>query len=138
MLVGCFNLCALVSEVEVLLLLNHIESLIHFIKFCIQLETCSDGVLFSFFFFALSSPESVIQRFEQRAYAVDSRGVVEYLRALLATNAIAEYLPDEQSGKPSSLPSLVLGCAYFFSVFNFAMKAYVISINYIASLLHTR
>lgn len=23
------------------------------------------------------------------------------------TNAIAEYLPDEQSGKPSSLPSLV-------------------------------
>ncbi|XP_022888904.1 ATP-dependent zinc metalloprotease FTSH 11, chloroplastic/mitochondrial-like [Olea europaea var. sylvestris] len=53
------------------------------------------------------SPKSVIQRFEQRAYAVDSRGVVEYLRALLATNAIAEYLPDEQSGKPSSLPSLL-------------------------------
>ncbi|CAA3013185.1 ATP-dependent zinc metalloprotease FTSH 11, chloroplastic mitochondrial [Olea europaea subsp. europaea] len=54
-----------------------------------------------------SFPKSVIQRFEQRAYAVDSRGVVEYLRALLATNAIAEYLPDERSGKPSSLPSLL-------------------------------
>ncbi|KAK6135345.1 hypothetical protein DH2020_030933 [Rehmannia glutinosa] len=53
------------------------------------------------------SPESVIQRFEQRAHAVDSRGVAEYLRALVATNAIAEYLPDEQSGKPSSLPSLL-------------------------------
>ncbi|KAI3471203.1 hypothetical protein Pfo_027866 [Paulownia fortunei] len=53
------------------------------------------------------SPEAVIQRFEQRAHAVDSRGVAEYLRALVATNAIAEYLPDEQSGKPSSLPSLL-------------------------------
>lgn len=53
------------------------------------------------------SPESVIRRFEQRAHAVDSRGVAEYMRALVATNAIAEYLPDEQSGKPSSLPSLV-------------------------------
>ncbi|KAL2527409.1 ATP-dependent zinc metalloprotease FTSH 11 [Abeliophyllum distichum] len=53
------------------------------------------------------SPESVIQRFEQRAHAVDSRGVAEYLRALVATNAIAEYLPDEQLGKPSSLPSLL-------------------------------
>lgn len=59
------------------------------------------------FLFALFSPESVIQRFEQRAHAVDSRGVAEYLRALVATNAISEYLPDEQSGKPSSLPSLV-------------------------------
>ncbi|CAA0812977.1 ATP-dependent zinc metalloprotease FTSH 11-chloroplastic/mitochondrial [Striga hermonthica] len=53
------------------------------------------------------NPESVIQRFEQRAHAVDSTGVAEYLRALVATNAIAEYLPDEQSGKPSSLPSLL-------------------------------
>ncbi|OIT32905.1 PREDICTED: ATP-dependent zinc metalloprotease FTSH 11, chloroplastic/mitochondrial [Nicotiana attenuata] len=53
------------------------------------------------------SPESVIRRFEQRAHAVDSRGVAEYLRALVATNAIGEYLPDEQSGKPSSLPSLL-------------------------------
>ncbi|KAL1550695.1 ATP-dependent zinc metalloprotease FTSH 11, chloroplastic/mitochondrial, variant 2 [Salvia divinorum] len=53
------------------------------------------------------SPESVIQRFEQRVHAVDSRGVVEYLRALVSTNAISEYLPDEQSGKPSSLPSLL-------------------------------
>ncbi|KZV36443.1 ATP-dependent zinc metalloprotease FTSH 11, chloroplastic/mitochondrial-like [Dorcoceras hygrometricum] len=53
------------------------------------------------------SPESVIQRFEQRAHIVDSRGVAEYIRALVATNAIAEYLPDEQSGKASSLPSLL-------------------------------
>ncbi|XP_049393949.1 ATP-dependent zinc metalloprotease FTSH 11, chloroplastic/mitochondrial [Solanum stenotomum] len=53
------------------------------------------------------SPESVIRRFEQRAHAVDSRGVAEYMRALVATNAIAEYLPDELSGKPSSLPSLL-------------------------------
>lgn len=53
------------------------------------------------------SPESVIKRFEQREHAVDSRGVAEYLRALVATNAISEYLPDEQSGKPSSLPTLL-------------------------------
>ncbi|KAF5743471.1 ATP-dependent zinc metalloprotease FTSH 11 chloroplastic/mitochondrial [Tripterygium wilfordii] len=53
------------------------------------------------------SPESVIKRFEQRDHAVDSRGVAEYLRALVITNAIAEYLPDEQSGKPSSLPALL-------------------------------
>ncbi|XP_009589655.1 ATP-dependent zinc metalloprotease FTSH 11, chloroplastic/mitochondrial isoform X1 [Nicotiana tomentosiformis] len=53
------------------------------------------------------SPESVIRRFEQRAHAVDSRGVAEYLRALVTTNVISEYLPDEQSGKPSSLPSLL-------------------------------
>lgn len=53
------------------------------------------------------SPESVIKRFEQRYYAVDSRGVAEYLRALVITNAIADYLPDEQSGKPSSLPTLL-------------------------------
>ncbi|EHA8591074.1 putative ATP-dependent zinc metalloprotease FTSH 11, chloroplastic/mitochondrial [Cocos nucifera] len=52
------------------------------------------------------SPESVIRRFEQRNYAVDSKGVAEYLRALVATNTLAEYLPDEQSGKPSSLPTL--------------------------------
>ncbi|KAL2921937.1 ATP-dependent zinc metalloprotease FTSH 11 chloroplastic/mitochondrial [Bienertia sinuspersici] len=53
------------------------------------------------------SPESVIKRFEQRDLAVDSRGIIEYLRAMVATNAIAEYLPDEQSGKPSSLPTLL-------------------------------
>ncbi|KAI9109396.1 hypothetical protein K1719_019450 [Acacia pycnantha] len=35
------------------------------------------------------SPESVIKRFEERDRAVDSRGVVEYLRALVATNVIA-------------------------------------------------
>ncbi|KAI4324990.1 hypothetical protein MLD38_030427 [Melastoma candidum] len=53
------------------------------------------------------SPELVVKRFEQRDHAVDSRGVVEYLRALVITNAIADYLPDEQSGKPSSLPTLL-------------------------------
>ncbi|XP_047333553.1 ATP-dependent zinc metalloprotease FTSH 11, chloroplastic/mitochondrial [Impatiens glandulifera] len=53
------------------------------------------------------SPEAVIKRFEQRDHAVDSKGVAEYIRALVATNAIAEYLPDEQLGKPSSLPALL-------------------------------
>ncbi|KAF8380084.1 hypothetical protein HHK36_027554 [Tetracentron sinense] len=53
------------------------------------------------------SPESVIRRFEQRDHAVNSRGVAEYIRAIVVTNAIAEYLPDEQSGKPSSLPTLL-------------------------------
>lgn len=53
------------------------------------------------------SPESVIKRFEQRDHAVDSRGVAEYLRALVVTNAITEYLPDEETGKPSSLPTLL-------------------------------
>ncbi|KAL0646254.1 hypothetical protein Bca4012_044545 [Brassica carinata] len=53
-------------------------------------------------------PEAVVQRFEQREHAVDSRGVAEYIRALVITNAIADYLPDELSGKPSTLPTLVL------------------------------
>ncbi|WVY89593.1 hypothetical protein V8G54_035107 [Vigna mungo] len=53
------------------------------------------------------SPESVIKRFEQRDRAVDSRGVAEYLRALVITNAISEYLPDEDSGKTSGLPILL-------------------------------
>nr|QKY65088.1 chloroplast ATP-dependent zinc metalloprotease FTSH11 [Passiflora tenuiloba] len=53
------------------------------------------------------SPESVIKRFEQREHASDSRGVAEYLRALVVTDAIADYLPDPQSGKPSSLPALL-------------------------------
>lgn len=69
---------------------------------------------FLFFYFNLynyvffPSPESVITRFEERDRAVDSRGVAEYLRALVVTNAIAEYLPDEESGKPSGLPNLVI------------------------------
>ncbi|KAF7148735.1 hypothetical protein RHSIM_Rhsim03G0200000 [Rhododendron simsii] len=53
------------------------------------------------------SPEDVIRRFELRDHAVDSRGVAEYIKALVVTNAIAEYLPNEQSGRPSSLPSLL-------------------------------
>ncbi|XP_010445592.1 PREDICTED: ATP-dependent zinc metalloprotease FTSH 11, chloroplastic/mitochondrial [Camelina sativa] len=52
-------------------------------------------------------PEAVVQRFEQREHAVDSRGVAEYIRALVITNSLAEYLPDEQTGKPSSLPTLL-------------------------------
>ena len=67
-------------------------------------------VIFTFF----SSPEAVISRFEQRDRAVDSRAVAEYIRALVATDAIDEYLPDEQSGKPSSLPTLVINHASFF------------------------
>jgi hypothetical protein len=63
---------------------------------------------FMFFSFIYYSPESVIKRFEERDRAVDSRGVAEYLRALVITNAIAEYLPDAESGKPSGLPSLVI------------------------------
>ncbi|KAM5573574.1 hypothetical protein ABKV19_013220 [Rosa sericea] len=53
------------------------------------------------------SPESVIKRFEQRDHVVDSRGVAEYLRALVVTDAISEYLPNDESGKPSTLPSLL-------------------------------
>lgn len=53
------------------------------------------------------SPEAVIKRFEQRAHAADAQVVVEYLRALVVTNAITEYLPDERSGKRSSLPALL-------------------------------
>ncbi|TQD96987.1 hypothetical protein C1H46_017386 [Malus baccata] len=52
------------------------------------------------------SPQSVIKRFEQRDHSVDSKGVAEYLRALVVTDAISDYLPDE-SGKPSSLPLLL-------------------------------
>lgn len=69
--------------------------------------------MFNTFHLFFSSPESVISRFEQREHAVDSRGVAEYIRALVATNAIAEFLPDEQSGKPSSLPALVLQFFHF-------------------------
>ncbi|CAL9756129.1 unnamed protein product [Musa acuminata subsp. burmannicoides] len=53
------------------------------------------------------SPEAAIRRFEQRNHAVDSRGVAEYIRALVLTNTLAEYLPDESSGRPSSLPTLL-------------------------------
>eukprot|EP00249_Psilotum_nudum_P022121 c28385_g1_i1 orf=117-2852(+) len=53
------------------------------------------------------SPEAVIKRFEQRGHATDGKVVVEYLRALVATNTIVEYLPDERHGKASSLPTLL-------------------------------
>lgn len=54
------------------------------------------------------SPDAVIKRFEQRDHATDSRAVAEYLRALVVTNTISEYLPDERSGKSSGLPALLL------------------------------
>jgi len=60
----------------------------------------------------------VIKRFEERDRAVDSRGVAEYLRALVVTNAIAEYLPDEESGKPSGIPTLVITLKLNFHVFS--------------------
>lgn len=80
--------------------------------------------------FSLFSPEAVIKRFEQRDHEVDSRGVAEYLRALVVTNAIAEYLPDEQSRKPSALPALViyhvllslLMCCYIYTSLYFKIK----------------
>lgn len=60
------------------------------------------------------SPEAVIKRFEQREHEVDSIGVAEYLRALVVTNTIADYLPDDQSGKPSALPALVVNLVPLF------------------------
>lgn len=63
------------------------------------------------------SPELVIKRFEQRSHAVDSKGVAEYLRALVVTNSLAEYLPDEASGKPSGLPALVVLSSFYFFCF---------------------
>lgn len=57
----------------------------------------------------------MIKIFEERDRAVDSKGVAEYLRALVVTNAIAEYLPDKESGKPSGIPSLVITLKLKFS-----------------------
>lgn len=48
-----------------------------------------------------------MERFERREHASDAVVVVEYLRGLLASNLIQEYLPDEASGKASVLPQLV-------------------------------
>ena len=66
-----------------------------------------------------SSPEAVIKRFKQRDHATDSRAVAEYLRALVGTNAISEYLPDERSGKSFSLPVLVIFCFHSLALVNF-------------------
>jgi hypothetical protein len=49
----------------------------------------------------------VIERFERREHAANGKAVVEYLRALVATNVISEYLPDERTGRTSGLPALV-------------------------------
>ncbi|BBN17942.1 ATP-dependent metalloprotease [Marchantia polymorpha subsp. ruderalis] len=53
------------------------------------------------------SPQAVIERFERREHATDGQSVVEYLRALIATNTITEFLPDERSGRTSGLPALL-------------------------------
>lgn len=52
-------------------------------------------------------PQAVLERFEKREYAVDGKAVVEYLRALVATDAIAGYIPDESKGRSSELSRLV-------------------------------
>ena len=60
---------------------------------------------------------------------MDSRAVAEYIRALVATDAIDEYLPDEQSGKPSSLPTLVINHASFFFLtkyFSFGRMSFIL------------
>ncbi|MCO5614074.1 hypothetical protein L7F22_068355 [Adiantum nelumboides] len=53
------------------------------------------------------SPEAVIKRFEGRYHSTDAQCVAEYLRALVMTNGISEYLPDERSGKNATLPALL-------------------------------
>jgi hypothetical protein len=73
--------------------------------FCQNLTT---NIPVNFQSITLDSPEAVISRFHERNHSMDSRGVVEFIRALVATKAIAEYLPDESTGKPSSLPTLVI------------------------------
>ncbi|XP_024357561.1 ATP-dependent zinc metalloprotease FTSH 9, chloroplastic/mitochondrial [Physcomitrium patens] len=52
-------------------------------------------------------PQAVLERFEKREYAVDGKAVVEYLRALVATDAIAGYIPDESKGRSSELSRLL-------------------------------
>lgn len=85
-----------------------------FLSLVLELDQIISQRLYSFPFIYIS-PESVIKTFEERDRAVDSRGVAEYLRALVLTNAIAEYLPDEESGKPSGLPTLVITLKLKFS-----------------------
>ncbi|CAL0315248.1 unnamed protein product [Lupinus luteus] len=65
----------------------------------------------------VNSPEAVIKRFEQRDCAVDSTGIAEYLRALVVTNAIAEYLRYEESGNLLAfLRWYTLNCSYSCSI----------------------
>ncbi|KAG0554814.1 hypothetical protein M758_12G123800 [Ceratodon purpureus] len=52
-------------------------------------------------------PQAVLERFEKTEYAVDGKAVVEYLRALVATDAIAEYIPDDSKGRSSGLSRLL-------------------------------
>jgi hypothetical protein len=55
------------------------------------------------------SPAAVIERFEKREHAADSSAVVEYLKALVNTDSIARYLPNNKEGTGATLPVLV-GC----------------------------
>ena len=80
----------------------------------IWLQFHSLNLLICMWLYSLDSPGAVIKRFEQREHATDAQGVVEYLRALLLTNSISEYLPDDRSGRTSTLPTLVL---YFVAIF---------------------
>jgi hypothetical protein len=57
------------------------------------------------------SPAAVIERFEKREHAADSSAVVEYLKALVNTDSITRYLPDNKEGTGATLPALV-GCRY--------------------------
>ncbi|KAH7281840.1 hypothetical protein KP509_36G065900 [Ceratopteris richardii] len=55
----------------------------------------------------LSCPEATIKRFEQRIHSTDAQCVAEYIRALVLTNAISDYLIDEYNGKSATLPALL-------------------------------
>lgn len=54
---------------------------------------------------------------------MDSKGVAEYLRALVVTDAISDYLPDDESGKPSSLPLLVIMLPRIIFLFRFPVPS---------------
>lgn len=43
---------------------------------------------------------------------MDGKAVVEYLRALVATDAIAEYVPDDSKGRSLGLSRLVSNCLH--------------------------
>eukprot|EP00271_Cylindrocystis_brebissonii_P003008 TRINITY_DN13758_c0_g1_i2.p1 TRINITY_DN13758_c0_g1~~TRINITY_DN13758_c0_g1_i2.p1 ORF type:complete len:1039 (+),score=196.23 TRINITY_DN13758_c0_g1_i2:171-3287(+) len=53
------------------------------------------------------SPQGVIERFERREHDANPQVVAEYLRALVTTNGIADYLADERSGRAATLPTLL-------------------------------
>ena len=67
----------------------------------IWLQFQSLNLLICMWLSSFDSPGAVIKRFEQREHATDAQGVVEYL-------------PDDRSGRTSTLPTLVL---YFVAIF---------------------